>query len=424
MGREQMTDAVRAAVEQVARTHRSHLIAALAAGNGDLALAEDALSAAFEQALRTWPRRGVPDNPVAWVLTVARNRQRDVWKSAARRTSVPLGAATDAHAADSAEPQAGTGAGPIEDRRLELLFVCAHPAIDPQVHTPLMLQVVLGVDAARIAAAFAISPAAMAQRLVRAKKRIKHARIPFVVPGPQALPERLPAVLEAVYGCFAIGHDEPTTAGVELAAEAQHLATTLTTLLPDEAEVWALASLIALARARTSYGGHHIAPPEEFVPLHEQDPSHWDADLISTGESYLARAQRSRAPGRFQLEAAIQAVHCDRLRTGATDWQALHTLYRALLQVAPSLGAQVAFAAVVAQTDSVEAGLAELERIRTTWTGSRAEAVEEFQPFHAVRAHLLLAAGRPTQATAAFATAADLSRGTATRHYLASQARG
>ncbi len=406
MGPEHVSPAVRAA-EQVARTSRGQLIATLVAGNGDLALAEDALSAALERALRTWPAAGVPANPPGWVLTVARNYQRDVWKSAARRTSVPLADAAQggAHAAEAPDE-----VPMLADRRLALLFVCAHPAIDPQVHTPLMLQVVLGVDAARIAAAFAVSPAAMTQRLVRAKKRIKHARIPFMVPGPETFGDRLPAVLEAVYGCFTIGHDDPASG--DLAAEARHLAVTVTELLPEEPEAWSLAALVTLVLARTGGG------TGEFVPLDDQDPGTWDAGLIATGEQYLRRAQQGGPPGRFQLEAAIQAVHCDRLRTGVIDWQALHSLYRALVRTAPTLGAQVALAAVTGRVTSPQAGLDELDRLRAQWATTRPGAVERYQPFHAVRAHLLLAAGRQTQAAAAFATAADLARQDGQRRYL------
>ncbi|GAA0626603.1 RNA polymerase subunit sigma-70 [Kribbella sandramycini] len=382
------------AAEQVARTSYGRLIALLAASTGDLALAEDALASAFERALSTWPDDGVPANPEGWLLTVARNRQRDTWKSAAHRTSDPLEFAADqVSPLDDLDPEA------IGDRRLELLFVCAHPAIDAAIRTPLMLQTVLGFEAAQIAAAFAVPPAAMAQRLVRAKRRIKNTRIPFVVPEPQDRPERVAAVLEAVYGCYAI-------AGTgDLADEAHYLAVTLAALLPTEPEAWALAALIALSRSRAT------ARDADFVPLDEQNTTRWDRELIAEGESYLRRASGGQ-PGRFQLEAAIQAVHCDRARTQQTDWPALHTLYSALITIAPTLGAQVALAAVTARIHSPAAGLDALDQLDA----------ETFQPLHATRGELLAQAGRPAEAAAAFTTAASLTTDEALQSYLLGRA--
>ncbi|MBM2614749.1 RNA polymerase subunit sigma-70 [Actinoplanes sp. LDG1-06] len=380
-------DEARAAAERAARASYGKLVALLAAPAGDVALAEDALAGAFEEALRRWPATGVPANPEGWLLTVARNRRRDVWKSAAARTCAPL-------TEDSAhiDPLADHDPYAIGDKRLELLFVCAHPAIDETARTPLMLQTVLGFEAAEIARAYAVPPATMAQRLVRAKKRIKQARIPFTVPDRRSMPDRLPPVLEAVYGCAAIASSP--------AGEAQYLAVTLAVLLGNEAEAWGLAALTTLTLARHRTG---------FVPLDAQNPSDWDAALIDEGEAYLRRADPSGPPGRFQLEAAIQAVHCDRRRTGHTDWAALDTLYAALLIVAPSLGARVAAAAVRGRIDGPEAGLAALPT-----------DAESFQPYWATRADLLARAGR--DATAAYHRAADLTDDPSVAAFLRSRA--
>ncbi len=379
------------AVAAAARRSYGRLVAALAAPTRDLALAEDALSFAFQRALETWPRSGVPAEPEGWLLTVGRRRVLDVLRSAATRMSAPL-AEADLPARDD-PPEA------FPDRLLALLFVCAHPAVDAGVRTPLMLQVVLGVEAKAIAAAFAVPAPAMAQRLVRAKRRIRDAGIPFEVPDRARWPERLPPVLEAVYGAYAIGG----TAS-DLRGEALHLASLLAELVPDEPEVLGLAALVHLAAAREP--GNEGAP----LPLDEQDPAAWDRRLLDRGELLLQRAAAFGRPGRFQLEAAIQSAHDARAVAGVVDREAVRRLYAALVRAAPTLGARVAHAVAVARVDGPEPGLELLEAI---------EGAEAFQPAWAARAALLAEAGRSAEARVAAARAAALTDDPAARARLA-----
>ena len=397
----------RKTAETVARRSYGKLVAFLAARTRDVAAAEDALGDAFASALSDWPRNGCPSNPEAWILTVARRRMIDVM----RRRAVADAAAGDvqlvADALDAAESESE-----IPDRRLALMFACAHPAIDAAIRAPLILQAVLGLEAKTIASAFLVSPAAMSKRLVRAKEKIRQAAIPFRIPDREELPRLLDAVLDAVYAAFAEGWIDAAGADParrDLAEEALFLGRLVTELLPDAAEALGLLALMlhaeARRRARRSAGG-------EYVPLALQDQTLWDVRMIVEAEALIRRAAGLGSFGRYQLEAALQSAHVYRCRTGHNNWAEIAQLYDALFTVAPSPVVAINRALAIAETHDGGSGLAALPDCGAD------PRLAEYQPYWAARAELLARTGAVDDARHAYDVAIGLERDSAVRLFL------
>jgi RNA polymerase sigma-70 factor, ECF subfamily len=412
------TDAHRAA-EQAARQSYGKLVAWLAARSRDVAAAEDALSDAFAAALAVWPTQGVPSAPEAWLLTAARRRLIDMARRRQTRET-----ASD-HLLLSLEEAAAEAdaSGSIPDQRLRLMFACAHPALDPAMRSPLMLQAVLGLDAATIAAVFLVPPATMGQRLVRTKRRIRDAGIPFRLPEQEDLPARLDAVLEAIYAVFAAGWVDPAALDQRrhgLVDEALWLGRVLADLLPDEPEVLGLLALMLHSAARTAARRDGSGA---YVPLSAQDPSCWNAATIAEAESLLLRASARRRAGRFQLEAAVQSAHAARRHTGRTDWGAIVVLYDALLALTGSPVVAVNRAVALAETAGAAAGLAALDGLADAPKDAPKDAPElaTYQPFWAARADLLARLGRSQAASTAYERALALENDPAARHFLAAR---
>jgi RNA polymerase sigma-70 factor, ECF subfamily len=374
----------KARMAEVVRASHGRLLALLSHRTRDILAAEDALAEAYAQALNVWPDRGIPDRPEAWLLTTARNRLIDHQRRAARYDVTDEVPDMPAEAASPDE---------LPDRRLGLMFVCAHPAIDPAIHTPLMLQTVLGIEADLIGRAFAVPAATMAQRLVRAKRKIADARIRFEVPDRSVWPERLTSVREAIYGAFALGWDDETRDSDTLGSEAIYLASLLVDLTDRDPETLGLLAMMLLSESRA---GARLKAGQ-MVPLPDQDPALWDKTLIDRGLVLLSEAAGKGQIGRFQLEAAIQSVHAARAATGKTDWMALAQLHFGLMRIAPTRGAAVGYAAAVANVAGAAEGLVALDKIGADLTG--------FQPAWALRAHLLVQVGQMQAAGEAYARA-------------------
>jgi len=393
-------------IERVARESYGRLVAYLSSRTRDVGSAEDALGNALVAALETWPRDGVPQNPEAWLLTTARRSFIDLLRhrQVAEASEPTLALLREESKDKTLSPE-------FPDERLKLLFVCAHPAIDPAMHTPLMLQTVLGLDAARIAHAFLISPTTMGQRLVRAKTKIRDGGIRFEIPQERELPQRLDAVLEAIYAAFGIGWDDMAGVdqrGPDLAEEAIWLARVLLGLMPKEAEVHGLLALMLHCEVRRAA---RRAPDGRYVPLSEQDCQKWSRPLMEEAERHLGEASSRRCTGRFQLEAAIQSVHAERARSGKIQWNAIMMFYEELIRISPTLGTRTGYAAAVAEAKGAEAALAALNAIAP-------DDVSAYQPYWAVRAHVLQQLRKIPEALDAFDRAIGLTEDPAVRQFL------
>jgi RNA polymerase sigma-70 factor (ECF subfamily) len=397
-----------ATAEAVARGSYGKLVAFLAARTRDVAGAEDALAEAFAAALADWPASGIPASPEAWLMAVARRKLVD----AARRRRTSEDAAGEVRQMAEELEAAAALDTQIPDDRLSLMFACAHPAIDAGIRAPLILQTILGFDAATVASAFLVSPTTMGQRLVRAKHKIRQAGIPFRVPERADLRERLEAVLEAIYAAFAEGWADP--AGTEarrrnLSEEGIWLGRLVASLLPDEPEALGLLALMLYSEARR---GARRNAEGDYVPLADQDPTLWKALMIDEAEALLRRAGAMGAIGRYQLEAALQSAHVVRRRTGRADWAAIESIYDALYAMTASPVVAINRAIAVAETRGPAAGLAALD------TFADDVRLAEYQPYWAARAGLLSRTGDVAAADEAYQRAIGLESDPAVRRFL------
>jgi RNA polymerase sigma-70 factor, ECF subfamily len=394
--------------EAVARRSYGKLVAFLATRTRDVAAAEDALSDAFAAALVDWPTSGIPTSPEAWLMTVARRKLID----ASRRRRSGEGAADHLRLMAEELEAATESQLEIPDQRLALMFACTHPAVERGIRAPLMLQTILGFDAATIASAFLVSPSTMGQRLARAKSKLRQAGIPFRVPERADLRERLDSVLEAIYAAFAEGWSDPAGTDVRrrnLAEEGIWLGRLVISLLPDEPEAIGLLALMLHAEARRAARRNADG---DYVPLAEQDPAAWDERLIDEAEALLLRASGMGRIGRYQLEAAVQSAHVVRRRTGSSDWSAIERLYDALSAITDSPVVKINHAVALAETRGAPAGLAVLDALADD------ARLAEYQPYWAARAGLLARAGEFAAADQAYQRAIGLESDPAVRDFL------
>jgi RNA polymerase sigma-70 factor (ECF subfamily) len=395
-------DPVAAAVARAFREDRASVLATLIRHVGSFQLAEDAVQDAFEIAVAAWRRDGVPANPGAWLTVAARRRAIDRLRRD-RSLADRAQRLTELVRLDAQGPAAVTDTGAIEDDRLRLIFTCCHPALDMPARVALTLRVLGGLTTGEIARAFLVAEPTMGKRIVRAKRKIADAHIPYRVPADEDLLDRLRGVLRVVYLIFNEGYvassGERLVRG-ELCTEAIRLGRLLARLMPDDAEVWGLLALMLLHDARRAA---RVDAEGRFVALADQDRDAWDQDQIREGLDALGRASRLRRPGPYQLQAAITALHVEAADAGATDWARIAELYGALATLSPSPVVEVNRAVAVGFADGAEAGLELLAPLLAD------AALERYQPLHAAQAELLRRAGDRPGAARAYARAIELS---------------
>ena len=388
-------------VARIFREESGRSVATLIRVVGDIDLAEDAVQEAFAVALRKWPAHGLPPNPGGWITTTARNRALDRLRREARGREL-LGEVAVLSSGDQ-EPGMPEEVGPVQDDRLRLIFTCCHPALSTQAQVALTLRLLGGLSTDEVARAFLVTEPTMATRLVRAKHKIKAARIPYRVPGEHELPDRLRPVLAVVYLVYTAGLTSP--ANPDLCAEAIRLARILATLMPDEPEVAGLLALLLLTESRRA---SRLAPDGSLVVLGEQDRTRWDQALIAEGQAIVRRCLRRNQPGPYQLQAAINAVHADAPTVEETDWSQIVALYDHLLAVAPTPVVALNRAIAIGEVQGPAAALALVEELD----------LDNYHPFHATRADLLGRLGRHREAAVAYQRAAAMAPTDAERDFL------